>query len=164
MKKTLSLGVAAMLLISAAPAFALTGVSLTLANIGQSNNNMSQFGIAVCNQGTMNLSSPQQISVSANGTTFLASTANSIAAGGCAYSYIPYSNFSMVSGQTYSVTAMLSSGSASTYQVTVPQNGQGAVLGASTMSNAVRAQLLAELASMEILLTQLLARAQALGV
>jgi hypothetical protein len=164
MKKILTLSVATMLFVSAAPAFALTGVSLTLANIGQSNNNTSQFGIAVCNQGTMNLSSPQQISVTANGTTFLASTANSINAGNCAYSYIPYNNFSMTPGQTYSITAQLGSGSASTYQLTVPQNGQGTVLGASTMSNAVRMQLLAQLASMENLLAQLLARAQALGM
>jgi hypothetical protein len=154
---------------SAMVAFADTGVVLVNSGLGQKAGDVTDFGVAVCDQGSVALSHAVPISVTVNGVTVSANSPASLAVGGCGYTYLNYHSFNLSTGQTYSVqtiidpqgTTVSNSNTQALYSMTVPS---GAVLGASAISSAVRAQLLAQLANMVSLLQSLLARAKALGL
>jgi len=144
-----------------AMAASASGASLANGGFGQRSTDPSSFGFAVCNKDTAAFSGSVPVSVVANGVTQNISVAESLTAGACAYSYLPYATFNMTAGNTYSITVTVNGQDQATYaSILVPSAGK--VLGASTMSAAQRAYLLNELANAEALLKVLLAKLNAL--
>jgi hypothetical protein len=170
MKKTIIFGgLVFAVAMSVAPAFAASGVALVNSGLGQKSGDVANFGVAVCNNGSQDLVQSVPIVVTANGQTNAVSSPSLLKAGSCNYSYLSYASFNMASGQTYQATvtidpnriAATNSDTKATYNVTVPS---GQVHGESTMSEATRQTLLAQLASMINVLLGLLAKARALGL
>lgn len=97
-------------------------ITLTNGGLGQVASNPSQFGVAVCNGGSVAITQSVPVTVSVNGQVANISSAPSIAVGACEYSYIPYSQLDMQVGQTYSaiVTINNNANGQATYSVTVP--------------------------------------------
>ena len=121
------------LLAVALPALSLAAsITLTNGGLGQIAGNTAEFGIAVCNGGATALSASVPVSVTANGVNASVSSASSIAPGACAYTYLPYSQFNMQAGETYTVavaidpnhTAITNANNETSYSVTVPSAAQ----------------------------------------
>ncbi len=123
------IGLAALL---PAASFAASAV-LKNGGLGQVASNQTQFGVAVCNGGSVGISQSVPVSVSTNGETATVSSVAPIASGACEYSYVPYGQLGMQAGQTYSVVVtidpaktLVAKSDEATYSVTVP-GGQAAV-------------------------------------
>lgn len=129
MKKTLTTIVAlsAILFLPTLSAFA-AGITLTNGGLGQAASNPSQFGVAVCNTGATALAQSVPVSVTVNGQSETVSSAASIAVGSCAYSYLPYSEFNMQPGTSYTAqvtidpnaTVISNTNNSASYSITVP--------------------------------------------
>jgi hypothetical protein len=149
---------------------AASGLTLVSAGLGQKAGDTMQFGVAICNQGGSSLASPAPLSVTANNTTVVVNSAAPLSVGACGYAYLSYGTFGMSAGKTYSVQVVIDPnktlgatiGAPAFYTVAVPS--AGSVLGANTISDVVRQQLLAQLASMVTTLQALFAKAKALGL
>jgi hypothetical protein len=130
MKKTTAIffGFAAIILGASATLAFAAGLTLTNGGLGQTTANLQQFGVAVCAGSGQALTTSVPMTVTVGSQSANISSASSIAAGTCQYTYIPYSQFGMQSGQTYSVnvvidphqTAISNSNNSATYSVTVP--------------------------------------------
>lgn len=119
----------------ASPSFAAT-LNLTSGGLGQVAANPQQFGIAVCDNDTQALTAAVPLTVTVAGVSATISSADSIAVGQCAYSYLPYSQFNMQAGQTYSVNVDLNNNQTS-YSVTVPaQPAPGVAVAAAATNGA----------------------------
>jgi hypothetical protein len=151
-------------LVAITPALAAPAVLLQHAGVGQKAGDTANFGVAICNNGTQSVPGATPFQVTANGKAVNATVAGPLAAGACKYTYLAYSSFGMTVGNTYSVvvsidpshTVTTNTDAPATYSITVPSAGK--VLGASTMSDAERQSLLAQLASMVTILQGLLTR------
>jgi hypothetical protein len=118
---TIILGASASLALAA-------GLTLTNGGLGQTAANPQQFGVAVCAGSGQALSASVPLTVTVGSQSATITSASSITAGACQYSYIPYSQLNMQSGQTYSVnvtidpqhTLISNSNNTATYSVTVP--------------------------------------------
>lgn len=102
--------------------FAASRPVLTNGGLGQVAANPDSFGVAVCNGGTQTLTQSVPVSVTTNGQTASVSSAASIKAGGCEYSYLAYSQLGMQAGGTYSVTVTIDSKDKATYDITIPSS------------------------------------------
>jgi hypothetical protein len=161
-------GLAVAAVMSIAPVFAASGIVLINSGLGQKSGNVTNFGVAVCNNGTGNLAQAVPIRITANGQTGTVSSPAPLQAGSCGYSYISYATFNMSRGQTYSVavtidpnrTVVSNTNTQAAYSITVPS---GRVLGASIDSTS-QAAMLNQLAGMVTILEQLLAKARSLGL
>jgi len=134
MNKNVLMAGALGLLAVALPALSqAAGVTLTNGGLGQSAGNASQFGVAVCNGGKTSVTASVPVSVSANSVNATVDSASSIAAGACAYTYLPYNQFGMKAGSTYTVSVTIdpnhtmatNANNQTSYSVTVP-GGNGA--------------------------------------
>lgn len=142
MKQTIirAFSIAGFLLLSGSVAFAAT-LTLTNGGLGQIAANPQQFGVAVCAGAEKGLSQSVPVSVTVNGKSASISSASSIAAGNCGYSYLPYSQLGMQAGQTYSVDVVIdpqhtvssNGNNESVYSVTVP--GQAAPVAVQPSKN-----------------------------
>jgi hypothetical protein len=117
------------------PALSLAaGVTLTNGGLGQVAGNASSFGVAVCDGGKSALTASVPVSVTANGVSISTNSASNIAAGACEYTYVPYSQFNMQAGNTYTVNVTIDSNHATitntnnqtSYSVTVPSSATAA--------------------------------------
>lgn len=133
MKKSLNGGAAiagliAMVFAAIPAASFAAGVVLRNGGLGQAASNESQFGVAVCNGGTVAVTKSVPVSIAANGKSASVTSASAIAPGACEYSYVSYSQFAMRAGATYSVavtidpqkTLITNSDNQASYSVTVP--------------------------------------------
>jgi hypothetical protein len=121
-----TLGLVGLTLLSVSAAMA---ASLTLTNggLGQAAANPQEFGVAVC-AGNSALTQSVPVTVSVGSQSATVSSAASIAAGSCEYTYLPYSQLAMQAGQTYTVnvtvdpqhTISANSNNETAYGVTVP--------------------------------------------
>jgi CARDB len=129
MKKTFATIVAfsAILFLPTLSAFA-AGITLTNGGLGQAASTPNQFGVAVCNTGATALSQSVPVSVTVNGQSQTISSASSIAVGACAYAYLPYSQFNMQPGTSYTAQVVIDPGAtvisntnnSASYSITVP--------------------------------------------
>jgi hypothetical protein len=144
MKQTIikSSTLAGLMFLIASSAFAAT-FTLTNGGLGQTVANTQQFGVAVCNKSTANLTQSVPIVVTTNGESATISSASTIQAGSCEYSYLPYSQLGMKSGETYSVNVTIdpqnsvisNSDNATVYNVTVPGQAMVAANNTPTQPN-----------------------------
>ncbi|HEX4104114.1 MAG TPA: hypothetical protein VHZ04_01385 [Candidatus Paceibacterota bacterium] len=113
----------------ALPALSLAAsITLTNGGLGQIAADTTNFGVAICNGSKTALSASVPVSVTANGVSETTNSAGSIAAGVCEYTYLPYSQFNMQAGGTYSVavaidpnhTVITNTNNQTSYSVTVP--------------------------------------------
>jgi hypothetical protein len=140
---------AGLMFLIASSAFAAT-FTLTNGGLGQAAANTQQFGVAVCNKSTANLTQPVPVVVTTNGESATISSASTIQAGSCEYSYLPYSQLGMKSGVAYAVSVTIdpqdsvisNSDNATVYNVTVP--GQVAV---AVNNTPAQSNLTADIAS-----------------
>lgn len=127
-------------LFAAGTSFAAT-LTLTNGGLGQVAAQPQQFGVAVCAGATQGLSQSVPVVVTANGKSQTVSSAASVAAGSCEYSYLSYNSFDMQAGNTYSVDVTVdpqhsvssNANNETAYSVTVP--GQAAQAAAVTAQN-----------------------------
>jgi len=147
------------------------GLVLSNSGLGQKVGDTTNFGVAVCDNGNVAVTTDIPISVAANGATSAAKISAPIMAGACGYAYLSYAAFNMTAGNTYSVQAVIDpantlgatiDGGPASYTVIVPSTGH--VLGASAVSDSTRTSLLAQLAGMISTLEALLAKAKAMGL
>lgn len=122
------------------------GVSLVNGGLGQAAGDTNDFGVAVCNHGAQAVAQSVLVSVTANNTTKSVSSAPSISAGACAYSYLPYREFGMAAGKTYAVSVTVdpqqtvTKSDTTSYSVTVPgaaQTSQTANVSANNPFSAI---------------------------
>lgn len=162
------------LFIAIVPALAASAVVLGHAGIGQKAGDTANFGVAICDNGTQATAGAVPFAVTANGKTVSATVSGPLAAGACQYTYLAYSSFGMTSGSSYSVTVTIDPNQTVTTNVAAPANYMltvpgpvGQVLGASTVvpnaSASGRASQLAQLANLEAILQQLLAKLASMG-
>lgn len=113
------------------PALSLAaGYTLTNGGLGQIAGNTANFGVAVCNGGKTATTASVPMAVTANGVGITTNSASNIAAGACAYTYLPYSEFNMQAGKAYDVsvaidpnhTAITNTNNQTSYTVTVPSS------------------------------------------
>jgi imidazole glycerol phosphate synthase subunit HisF len=106
------------------------GVNLYNGGFGQVAGNAQNFGVAVCNGGTSAVTQSVPVSITVGSQTVSVSSAASIAAGKCEYTYLPYGQLGMQAAGTYSVTVTIDPNRSlisninnqSTYNVTVAGN------------------------------------------
>ena len=104
------------------------GVNLLNGGFGQAVNDPQNFGVAVCNSGAEILADAVPLSVTVGEHTILTSSVNNLAPSKCEYTYLPYAQAGMETGQTYSVTVTIDSNhtiisstdNQTTYSITVP--------------------------------------------
>jgi hypothetical protein len=138
------IGVSAIMLFAWAASSFAAGLDLVNGGLGQVATNPQQFGIAVCDKGSQPVSASLPIAVDTNGQMETISSAASIAAGQCEYSYLDYSQLNMQPGQSYSVnvtidpqhTEISNSDNSATYSVTVPGKMSATQTGAGLTANA----------------------------
>jgi hypothetical protein len=127
-KASVFFGFSAIILGASASLALAAGLALTNGGLGQTAANPQQFGVAVCAGSGQALSASVPMTISVGSQNANITSASSIAAGTCQYSYIPYSQLSMQAGQTYSVNVTIdpqhsvisNSNNTATYSVTVP--------------------------------------------
>jgi len=135
MKNTIKTAVVAVLGMAAiaipAASFAATA-TLKNGGVGQVAGNTASFGVAVCNKGSKVVTASVPVTVTVNGASTEVSSAPSIAAGACAYTYVSYASLGMQPGKTYSATVTINGGDTASYTITVPgtQPSQTADVGA----------------------------------
>jgi hypothetical protein len=124
MKKALTLTASIAAFALPAAALAASGQILYNGGFGQLALNAQNFGIAVCNRGTMDMDQPIPITVSANGQTASVSSVNIIKADSCEYSYVPYAALAMQAGNSYDVNVEIGEGGdLVTYSIALPVAG-----------------------------------------
>lgn len=125
-----------------AAAFA-AGATLTNGGLGQIASDPSHFGVAICNTGKTAMNQSVPVTVALNGKTVTVTSANTVKAGACAYSYLTYGELGMQAGQSYSLTVTIdpahtmiaNANNQATYAVTVPQVPGTAAAGAPQTAN-----------------------------
>jgi hypothetical protein len=123
MKNSLkTLVVASTFVLSAVSVFAAGAASLYNGGLGQAAAKPDNFGVAVCNRDANDSTQSVPVLVAANGRTETISSAASIAAGKCEYTYLAYSDLGMQVGSNYSVTVTVNNNTAdqAVYDITVP--------------------------------------------
>lgn len=124
-------GLAAVVLPAASLA---TGLNLTNGGFGQVANNPQSFGVAICDAGKTAVSEAVPVTVAVGSQTANITSASPIKAGGCAYSYLTYSQLGMQPGTAYSVTVtidpartmIVNANNQTVYSITVPGSSAAA--------------------------------------
>src|SRR5258708_5146879 len=108
--KKLSIGFAVIALVMGASTAFAANTNLSNGGLGQRAGDNTNFGVAVCNNASTDLTASVPVTITANGIPMTVQSAAPISANTCAYTYVPYSSFNMVGGVPYAVSVVIDGG------------------------------------------------------